>query len=327
MSRPWNLPERDATPPSALLSRRKLLRRLGRSAAALAAGAGLWWWWRDGSDEDVLAAGRVDAPGADLYPARRHAKFREVDRPLTDEVAAARYCNFYEFSSGKSVWRHVGPFQPVPWTLEVAGLVARPRTFDLDDLLRTFALEERVYRHRCVEAWAMAVPWTGFPLAELLKHVGPLAEARYVRFVTFDRPGEASRQQSRSMPWPYTEGLTMEEAANELTFLATGMYGHPLLKQHGAPVRLVVPWKYGFKSAKSLVRIELTAERPATFWNTLAPREYDFWANVNPDVPHPRWSQRSERLLGTGEVRPTQLYNGYGEWVARLYPAGFASSR
>jgi sulfoxide reductase catalytic subunit YedY len=213
----------------------------------------------------------------------------------------------------------VKPFQPVPWTLEVGGLVGKPRTFDLEDLLRAFPLEERIYRHRCVEAWAMVVPWTGFPLAALLRQVEPLPSARFVRFVSFERPSEASHQKDRSQPWPYTEGLTLAEASNELAFLATGMYGHPLLKQHGSPVRLVVPWKYGFKSAKAIVRIELTAEQPATFWNTLMPHEYDFWANVNPTVPHPRWSQEKERLLGTGETRPTQRYNGYAEWVAHLY--------
>jgi sulfoxide reductase catalytic subunit YedY len=165
----------------------------------------------------------------------------------------------------------------------------------------------------------MAIPWTGFPLAALLRKVEPLPAARYVRFVTFDRPNEAGRQRYRLEPWPYTEGLTLAEATNELAFVATGMYGHPLLKQHGAPIRLVVPWKYGFKSAKSIVRVELTDEQPATFWNTLSPNEYDFWANVNSLVPHPRWSQAKERMLGTNEVRPTQLYNGYGEWVAGLY--------
>jgi sulfoxide reductase catalytic subunit YedY len=165
----------------------------------------------------------------------------------------------------------------------------------------------------------MAIPWTGFPLAELIRQAEPLPSARFVRFVTFDRPREAGQQSDRSMPWPYSEGLTLAEATNELAFIATGMYGHPLLKQHGAPVRLVAPWKYGFKSAKSLVRIELTDKQPATFWNTLAPHEYGFQANVNPGEPHPRWSQQFERMLGTGEVRRTQIYNGYGEWVAKLY--------
>jgi len=320
MSDGWNVPEREITPEAAVLSRRRWLKGVGLAGAAVAAGVGLWWWQdSQGSADDVLAAGKVRSPADDLYPAAVNPRFAELDRPLSDESAVARYCNFYEFSSGKQIWRYVQPFQPVPWTLRVDGLVARPRTFDLDDLRKVFPLEERRYRHRCVEAWAMAVPWTGFPLADLLRKVEPLPGARFVRFVSFNRPDEASRQRGRSEPWPYNEGLTLAEATNELTLIGTGMYGHALLKQHGAPLRLVVPWKYGFKSAKSLVRIELTADQPATFWNTLVPRAYDFEANVNPDVPHPRWSQRVERMLGTGDVRPTQLYNGYADWVAGLY--------
>jgi methionine sulfoxide reductase catalytic subunit len=217
------------------------------------------------------------------------------------------------------VWRHVEAFQPVPWTVEVAGLVEEPKIYDIDTLVRVFPLEERIYRHRCVEAWAMVVPWTGFPLAKLLKKAGVRAGAKYVRFESFNRSAQASHQADRSMPWPYTEGLTLAEAMNELTFLVTGMYGHPLLKQHGAPLRVVIPWKYGFKGTKSLARIVVTDTRPPTFWNTLAPREYGFESNVDPDVPHPRWSQQTERLLGSGEKRPTVLYNGYGEWVAKLY--------
>jgi methionine sulfoxide reductase catalytic subunit len=321
MSRPWDLPQRDVTPQEALLSRRTWLKRLGLGGLALgAAGGGLWWAFRPGSDTEVLAPRQDDPVGATLYPARPDRRFRDAGRPLTGEATAARYCNFYEFTGFKSVWRHVDSFRTSPWAVEVTGLVARPRTYDLDDLVRAFPLEERVYRHRCVEAWAMVVPWTGFPLSALLRKAEPLAGAKYVRFVSFEQPDTATRQKDASMPWPYTEGLTLAEATNELTFLATGMYGHPLLKQHGAPLRLVVPWKYGFKGAKSLVRVELTDKQPATFWNTLAPHEYDFRANVDPGVPHPRWSQASERLLGTGEERPTVLYNGYGEWVAGLYP-------
>ena len=320
MSEPWNLPEREATPEKDAVSRRRWLRGTAVGALALGAGVAGWWHWlRPGSDREVLAAGDATLPGTGLYPAARNEQFAAVDRPLTDEAEAARYTNFYEFSSGKAVWRVIEPFRPLPWTVEVAGLVARPRTYDIDALVRAIPLEQRVYRHRCVEAWAMAVPWTGFPLAALLKSAEPLPEARYVRFVSFHNPGQASPQNNRSQPWPYTEGLTLAEATNELAFVATGMYGHPLRKQHGAPVRLVVPWKYGYKSAKSIVRVELTDRQPATFWNTLVPHEYDFQANVNPDVPHPRWSQRTERMLGTGERRPTQLYNGYGEWVAKLY--------
>jgi sulfoxide reductase catalytic subunit YedY len=317
MAQPFDSPERDVTPERVRYSRRKWLIMAG-AGLGLAAGGGLWWWLRRGTDQQVLSAGQTPSPPG-LYPARRNLRFADADRPWTSESDAARYCNFYEFSSGKSVWRHVDGFKTEPWTLAVTGLVRRPCTFDIDTLSRTFPLEERIYRHRCVETWAMVVPWTGFPLASLLRHVEPLAEARFVRFVSFDRPDEASQMRDRSMPWPYTEGLTLAEATNELAFVATGMYGHALRKQHGAPVRLVTPWKYGFKSAKSIVRIELTATQPATFWNTLAPREYDFTANVNPYVPHPRWSQASEWMLGSGERHPTVLYNGYGEWVAYLY--------
>jgi methionine sulfoxide reductase catalytic subunit len=320
MTRPWDLPERDATPPAVGLSRRRWLRLLGMGTiGGMVAGGAAWWLTDDPGDEAVLASGRYDAPGASLYPAKPHPVFADAGRVLTAEGEAARHTNFYEFSSFKSVWRQVGPFKPTPWTLEIGGLVGRPRTYDLDDLVRAFPLEQRVYRHRCVEAWAMTVPWEGFPLAELLRKAEPLAGAKFVRFVSFDRPAEAGRQSDRSQPWPYNEGLTLAEATNELAFIATGMYGHPLLKQHGAPVRLVVPWKYGFKSAKSLVQIELTEKQPATFWNTLVPKEYGFEANVEPTVPHPRWSQSSERLLGSGERVPTRYLNGYGEWLASLY--------
>src|SRR5262245_28116936 len=320
MGHPSNLPEREATPPAALWWRRRVLAGLG-VAGGLALAGGWWWWNYGGSEDEVLRRGEPGSPGTDLYPAGRDPRFAELDRPLTAEGTAARFCNFYEFSSTKQVWRFIEPFRPAPWKLEVGGLVAKPRTFDLDDLVRQFPLGERVYRHRCVEAWAMAVPWTGFPFAALARKVEPLPGARFVLFASFDRPQEASNQHNRSFPWPYTEGLTLAEATNELTLLVMGMYGHPLLKQHGAPVRLVVPWKYGFKGAKSLVRIELTDRQPPTFWNTLTPYEYGFAANVEPHVPHPRWSQAEERMLGTDEMRPTLLYNGYGEWVASLYKA------
>jgi sulfoxide reductase catalytic subunit YedY len=318
MSQAWNSPEREVTPQRKAPSRRQLLIWAGAGLSAGVAGT-LGYLWYCGSDADVFGSGLYDAPGKDLYPAAASDPYRDAGRPLTAEIDAARYCNFYEFTSTKSVWRHVEPFQPVPWTVEVAGLVDEPKTYDIDALIRAFPLEERIYRHRCVEAWAMVVPWTGFPLAALLKKAGVRAGAKFVRFESFDRPAQASQQYNRTMPWPYTEGLTLAEATNELTFLATGMYGHPLAKQHGAPIRLVLPWKYGFKSAKSIARIIVTDTQPPTFWNSLMPHEYDFEANVNPDVPHPRWSQQTERMLGSGERRPTMLYNGYGKWVAKLY--------
>jgi sulfoxide reductase catalytic subunit YedY len=251
--------------------------------------------------------------------AQRHATFA-VEGPLTEETVASRYNNFYEFSSGKAdVWK-LAKFSTQPWKVEITGLVHKPQTLDLEDLLRLMPLEERHYRFRCVEAWAMDVPWIGFPMHALLQRVEPMGNARYVRLTTQDfRQGKVSLS---PYPWPYNEGLTMAEAMNELTLLAVGIYGHVLPNQHGAPIRLITPWKYGFKSIKSIVRIELTEKQPATFWNTLAADEYDFWANVNPKVPHPRWSQATERLLDTGERRPTLLYNGYAEFVAHLYPAG-----
>ena len=323
MSQPWNAPERDVTPPSAVLHRRNWLKRIAWGGAGLV-GAGLaggfGWYYYGGSGAEVVAAGRSEAPGADLYPAALDPRFADAGRATTDREKAARYVNYYEFSSNKrDVWRKIESFSTAPWKVEVTGLVSNPCTYDIDDLVRTFPLEERIYRHRCVETWAMVVPWTGFPLRALIEKAGPQPAARFVRFVSFSNPREAPGQRATSQPWPYNEGLTLEEAKNELAFLVTGMYGEPLLKQHGAPVRLVVPWKYGFKSAKALVRIELTDQQPATFWNTVVPTEYDFTANVNPDVPHPRWSQKSESMLGTNERFPTVIYNGYGEWVGRLY--------
>jgi methionine sulfoxide reductase catalytic subunit len=207
-----------------------------------------------------------------------------------------------------------------PWTVEIGGLVKQPKTWDIDELVRRLSLEERLYRHRCVETWAMAVPWTGFPLSALIGLVEPQSGAKYVRMISLLKPEiMPGAERQPSSPWPYQEGLTMSEAGNELAFLATGIYGHELPKQLGGPIRLVVPWKYGFKSIKSIVRFEFTAEQPKTFWNTLIPEEYGFWANINPQVSHRRWSQENDRMIGTGETRATKLYNGYGEAVAKLY--------
>jgi sulfoxide reductase catalytic subunit YedY len=328
--------------------RRQFLTAMGRAAGVWAGAAWLAGCQQHPSKEELEAAGAlappqpVTGPATAIYPAPRNPRF-EYGRAETAQEAAAAYTNFYEFTgpSTKRSYLYVGNFQPTPWTVVVDGLCERPTTFDIDDLYRTFSFEERAYRHRCVETWAMCVPWTGFPLADLIRHVGPKASAKYVAFVTFGPnengplpapPGDDSgRDWSKPMapfmaadttfPWPYTEGLTLAEATNELAFLATGIYGEPLPKQHGAPVRLVLPWKYGFKSIKSIVRITLTDQQPPTFWNTVLPREYDFQANVNPDVPHPRWSQKEEWMLGTLERFPTQIYNGYGEYVGGLYAA------
>ena len=298
---------------------RRALIRFGVYGGLATAGGIGWWRWR-GGDTEVVVAGRVqESSGSEYYPAVRNDRFK-VDRTITSRAAAARYNNFYEFTSRKWVWRFMDEWKPGNWTIEVTGLVSRPTTFDMDDIARKFSYEERVYRHRCVEAWSMVVPWTGFPLRVLLEYVQPLPEAKYVRFVSFDHTKLiCPHNTNESCPWPYNEGLTLAEATNELTFLATGIYGQPLLKQHGTPIRLVVPWKYGFKSAKSLVRIELTKVKPATFWNTMMPHEYDFWANVDPAVPHPRWSQESERDIETWDWHRTLPFNGYAPWVARLY--------
>ena len=206
-----------------------------------------------------------------------------------------------------------------PWTVTIDGLVEKPFQTGLDDLIRKMPLEERLYRLRCVEAWAMAVPWTGFPLKALVDMARPLSSARYVKLQTFLDRSVSPGQRQTWYPWPYTEGMTIEEAGNELAFLVTGVYGKPLANQFGAPLRLALPWKYGFKSVKSIVRITFAEERPKTFWEALQPSEYGFWANVNPAVSHPRWSQATERVLGTDETRPTVIYNGYGDYVAHLY--------
>lgn len=322
--RTWNVPESRHTAESVYRCRRRhrrdFLRVMGVSAAG-AALAPLLNGCSQPTDAEIAAAGQVE-PLTDelstLYPASRNVAF-EYGRPETLARDAAEYSNFYEFTRSKSVYRYVADFQPSPWSFEVTGLCAKPRTFDLDDLHKSFSLEERAYRHRCVETWAMCVPWTGFPLAALLEQVEPAAAAKFVTFTTFERPDQAPNQSDESLPWPYTEGLTLAEARNELAFIATGVFGAPLPKQHGAPVRLVLPWKYGFKSCKSLVKIELTDQRPATFWNTVAPHEYAFEANVDPTVPHPRWSQATEWMLGTYDKYETLPYNGYGEFVGGLY--------
>lgn len=243
-----------------------------------------------------------------------------VSREMTDEIIAATYNNFYEFTNRKStVWKKVDKFRTRPWEVEISGLVDKPMTFDMDDLIKKMPIEERIYRFRCVEAWAMVVPWIGFPMKALLEKVQPKPEAKYVRMLTFLDAEMAPEQNNARLPWPYFEGLTLDEAMNDLTLLVVGIYGHILPPQHGAPIRLIVPWKYGFKSIKSIASIELTDEKPRTFWNILAPREYDFYANVNPNVPHPRWSQTSERMIGTNERLPTLMYNGYESSVAHLY--------
>ena len=230
------------------------------------------------------------------------------------------YNNYYEFTTDKEgVAKLAQQFNPAPWTVEVSGLVNNPKTYGMEDLLSKFTQEERIYRLRCVEAWSMVIPWTGFTLASLLKEVEPTSDAKYVKFETVNRPEEMPGLKSPFYTWPYQEGLRLDEAMNDLTLLATGLYGQELPNQNGAPIRLVVPWKYGFKSIKSIVKIELVAEQPSTLWSDAAPREYGFYSNVNPEVAHPRWSQATERRIGELGRRESLMFNGYAEQVANLY--------
>jgi sulfoxide reductase catalytic subunit YedY len=244
----------------------------------------------------------------------------ELGADLTTYDAITNYCNFYEFTTRKEgVAELAQDFRTSPWTVQVGGLVHKPKTFDTDDLLK-LTQEERVYRMRCVEAWSMVIPWVGFPISKLLAEVEPMSQAKYVRFETLYDPEQLPGQSSSFYNWPYIEGLTMDEAMNDLATLATGIYGKPLLPQNGAPLRLVVPWKYGFKSIKSIVKIDLVDEMPVSLWMAASPREYGFYANVNPDVAHPRWSQATERRIGQTSRIKTLLFNGYAEEVAHLYP-------
>ena len=296
----------EITPESLYLSRRTFLKSLGiLSAGALVAAA-------CGS-----STGEAQTSPTNL---KVSATTDELGDPLNAYDAITHYNNYYEFSTDKrQVANLVGDFKTSPWDVVVGGLVNKPQTFGLEDLLKKFPQEERVYRLRCVEAWSMVIPWNGFPLSKLLQAVEPSSEARFVRFLSVFRPDQMPGQNSRFYPWPYEEGLRLDEAMNDLVILATGLYGKALPAQDGAPIRLVVPWKYGFKSIKSIVKIELVAEQPKTMWSTISPDEYGFYANVNPNVPHPRWSQASERRIGEPSRRKTLMFNGYAEQVAHLY--------
>lgn len=289
----------DVTPKGLFLNRRKLIAGVGAA----------------------LGAGLIGAPaGAALTAAKSQWSTDEEANSLEDITS---YNNFYEFGYGKTdPAEYAGALTTSPWSITVDGLCDKPGTFDLAELLDGIALEERIYRFRCVEAWSMIVPWIGFELSALLQKFAPQSGATYVAFETLFRPEEMPGQQSANFPWPYVEGLRMDEAMHPLTILATGLYGEPIPNQNGAPIRLVVPWKYGFKSIKSIVRISFTDTQPPTTWNKLQPGEYGFHANVNPNVNHPRWSQASERRIGTGLFggrQDTLMFNGYGEHVASLY--------
>lgn len=303
----WSIPEKLVTPESVFRNRRKFLKELG-----VLGGAALM----------ARALEAAEAPKG--YPYPRTKEYELPNLKMSAESEAVTWNNFYEFSTSKrEVHRLTGRFKTDPWKIEVGGLCEKPMAVDLAELIATMPMEERVYRFRCVEAWGMIVPWTGFELRKLLEKAQPKPEAKFVRFVTALRreemPGVARLPE---YPWPYTEGLRMDEAMHPLTLVATGIYGKPLPKQNGAPARLVVPWKYGYKSIKSIVKIEFVAKQPATLWETLAPDEYPFESNVNPAVPHPRWSQATEWMLGDQNTRVrTKIYNGYGEWVTKLYKA------
>jgi methionine sulfoxide reductase catalytic subunit len=316
--RGWELPESAATPEQVYLNRRRLLGALGLGGGALVAGAAAWRFGMPEGPPAALAASVAPDPSAGRYPVARNDRY-QLDRPLTDEALATSYNNFYEFGSSKQISDAAQALRIRPWQVAIDGLVEKPQTLEIDDLLARMPLEERLYRHRCVEAWSMAVPWSGFPLKALVELARPLGSAKYLQMTSFQDPEMAPGQRQSWYPWPYTEGLTIAEATNELAFIATGLYGKPIPRQNGAPLRLAVPWKYGFKSVKSIIRFTFTEDRPATFWETIQASEYGFWANVNPEVPHPRWSQAMERVLGTDQRVRTQLFNGYGEFVADLY--------
>jgi sulfoxide reductase catalytic subunit YedY len=307
----WALPESAATPEQIYHNRRDVLRGLvsaGVLASAAPAMAGL----------AAPAKAASQDPSAHLYPVPRNDRFT-VERPPTPEDLVKSYNNFYEFGSHKSISDKAQALPIRPWDIVFDGMVEKEKTVSIDDLLKQMSLEERIYRLRCVEAWSMVVPWSGFPMKDLVAFAAPLSGAKYITTTTFMMPKVASGQRQGWFPWPYTEGLTIEEATNDLSFVVTGLYGKPLPKQNGAPLRIMMPWKYGFKQAKSIVRFTFTDKRPVSFWEELAGNEYGFWANVNPEVPHPRWSQASERDIATRERIPTRLYNGYGEFVSDLY--------
>lgn len=320
----WQLPASRVTPEAAYWNRRKFTKMLvgagmGASAVSLLSAC------RQNPTMDAELRQTLGEPLNGVTP---NPDFQDVGRAVTEQQYATSYNNFYEFGGTKEIWPEAQKLPTDPWTLEVGGLVKNPQTYDLDDLTKRFPLEERIYRFRCVEAWAMVVPWIGFPMRALMAEVEPTSDAKFVSFTSFydaDVMPGPTLGFARDLPWPYVEALTVAEMANELAFFAVGLYDRTLPKQNGAPIRMVVPWKYGFKGGKSIVKIEFTKAQPATYWNTLSPNEYGFEANVNPNVPHPRWSQQTEKIVGSNtnpfdwERQPTIIYNGYGDDVADLY--------
>ncbi|MGL5877117.1 MAG: protein-methionine-sulfoxide reductase catalytic subunit MsrP [Xenococcaceae cyanobacterium] len=319
--KPWAISESKVTSQSAYLNRRHFLKTLvgaGIGASILPI-AGC-----QKSESEAALETTLNLPKIENLT--KNPAFTDPGRALTLEKLAGQYNNFYEYGSTKKIWLKAQNLPTQDWQVEVTGLVKNPRTYDLDDLKTKFPIEERIYRFRCVEAWSMTLPWIGFPMKALIAAVEPTSKAKFVRFTSFYDPKVTTGPDFHlgSLPWPYTEGLRIEEMANDLAFFAVGIYGHDLPKQHGAPIRMVLPWKYGFKGAKSIVKIEFLETQPATYWNTIDKNEYDFEANVNPSKPHPRWSQATEKFISTDpglawERIETLPYNGYGKYVASLY--------
>ena len=257
---------------------------------------------------------------SNLYANNQKTNYNKIiKRKLTSYENITKYNNFFEFGTTKQIWKQAQKLNIQNWLIKISENNMPDRNIYLEDIIKKIDLEERVYKFRCVEAWSMIVPWQGFELSKLINILKPRLDTKYVEFQTFYRPKEANNQKQNWYPWPYKEIITIEEAMHPLAFIATGVYGEPLPKQNGAPIRLVLPWKYGFKSIKSIVKIKFSNTRTKSFWETIAPKEYGFWANVNPKVPHRRWSQEYEKDIESGNKYPTQLFNGYGEWVASLY--------
>ncbi|MCY4090301.1 MAG: protein-methionine-sulfoxide reductase catalytic subunit MsrP [Caldilineaceae bacterium] len=310
------IPSSEITPEHVYLNRRSLMKGAGLAlgAAALAA-------CRMPEMEEVAGSGETESADQPETTLAEAGTTDELGDPLNTFDQITNYNNYYEFSTDKQAVARLAEGYPTsPWTVEVGGLVNNPGTYDVDDLRKMFDIEERIYRLRCVEAWSMVIPWMGFPISDLLAVVEPKSEAQYLRFETIlDPEGMPGQRNSSFYEWPYVEGLRVDEAMNPLAILGTGLYGKDLLPQNGAPIRLVVPWKYGFKSIKSIVKIELVTEQPTSLWMAAAGHEYGFYANVNPTVNHPRWSQATERRIGERGRRETLMFNGYEEQVAYLY--------
>jgi sulfoxide reductase catalytic subunit YedY len=297
IKKPSDIPSSEITPEALYHSRREFLRAAGLLGIVAAGGA--------------LGAAKV------AHAMTQDGQNKDELTPFEDVTT---YNNFYEFGTDKGdPSENAKGFKTKPWTVKVEGLVSKPATYNLEDFIKPYKLEERVYRHRCVEAWSMVIPWLGFPMADLIKTVQPLGSAKFIEFQTLYDPKQMPGQRAPILPWPYTEGLRLDEAMHPLAIFAVGLYGKTLLPQNGAPLRTVIPWKYGFKATKSIARIRFTDKQPKTAWNEATPNEYGFYANVNPEVDHPRWSQAKERRIGEFRKRPTLMLNGYADQVGRLY--------